>query len=183
MKKCKKQTRKLLVRVLTLVLVTIGVVSIYATSSALANGYIALFNKTAVFIEEEAEPRAKTEYVEYTEAIDETEDVEIGEIRFGKSMESAGWFEWTLDSGASMKSGEFYVEAGSCVQMNVRVNPSNVNIRMGLQTPYGTYRYIVGSGSVEHDFQITQSGNYRVYIKNQGSVETSVTGMYNVVTE
>ena len=39
-------------------------------------------------------------------------------------------------------------------------------------------RYVEGTGSLSHDFAITSSGHYRVFVQNKSSVQINAAGSY-----
>ena len=71
---------------------------------------------------------------------------------------------------------ECYV--GDHVSVAVDILPSNVNVKIGIEDSSGTKRYIVGSGSVMHLFQINEDDDYFFFVENTNDIAVTVTGRY-----
>lgn len=70
------------------------------------------------------------------------------------------------------------MEAGQTINVNVAVSPASSSVRIGIVDSNGKYRYVTaGSGSVNHNFAISERGTYYFCVENASSYSVvSVTG-------
>ncbi len=65
------------------------------------------------------------------------------------------------------------------VNVNVDNLPSdgeNIKLKVGIVEPDGVIRYIEGDDIITHTFKISKSGDYKVYIENEGSEPVNIGG-------
>ncbi len=161
---------------LVAVIVWISGSTVYAASVKSADVLQYVNEKTAVEIEVEKNPELQ-EYVELTLDPDviETE----GEVNVSARSGTTD-FKWVVVKNGATKSPEFYAGSGKYINVTVS-NPSGKSIRAGIINPDDSRTYVNGTYSVAHDFKISTSGNYRVYVQNVGSdTSITVTGSYFV---
>ena len=119
-------------------------------------------------------------YIEYTEEFDADEDwddmVYVGTIHVDRTMGDIDYWEIAANDYAT--SGIFYASSGGTIGISVVASPSTSEIRVGIVQPSSSIRYVTGSGSITHDFALTQSGNYKLYIKNTSNVAVTVAGFF-----
>lgn len=76
------------------------------------------------------------------------------------------------------RSGAFWASSGRTITVLVSIDPSDVEIKVGIVDPDGIYRYVPGSDVVNHPFPLTKSGFYQVVIKNETDTTVTVIGSY-----
>ena len=117
-------------------------------------------------------------YIEYTEEFDADEDwddmVYVGTIHVDRTIGDIDY--WEIEPGHSATSGIFYASSGGTIGISVVASPSTSEIKVGIVQPSSVRRYVRGSGSIAHDFALTQSGNYKVYIENISDVSVTAAG-------
>ena len=150
-----------------------------AVESADALQYIN--QETAVDTEEVNEQLLLQEYVETETTVDavemegETEFLSVGVKATGAS------FSWTISKNTLMKTSTFSASSGKTISIGVQ-NPSGASIRVGIILPNGKKRYVSSSNyNVSHDFSVSTTGSYRVYVQNMSNSKISVSGNYYVV--
>ncbi len=78
-------------------------------------------------------------------------------------------FEIILAPGESyIYEQEYYAKDGEKIAINVVCRDSS-SYQYGIKCPDGWLRYVEGSGTVSHDFEIRESGSYYIYLKNTGT--------------
>lgn len=118
------------------------------------------------------------EYIEYPSSDDDlNEMVYLGSVNVG-AKGSGNISGWSIATGHSATSTIFKAYSGGTISVAVSINPGNKTVKVGIVQPDGTRRYVSGSGAVGHDFSLTQSGNYRVYIANDSGTTVTATGGY-----
>lgn len=118
------------------------------------------------------------EYIEYPSSDDDlNEMVYLGTISTG-AKSSGSINGWSITSGHSATSVIFKAYSGGTISVAVSINPGNKTVKVGIVQPDGTRRYVSGSGAIGHNFSLTQSGNYRVYIANNSGTTVTATGGY-----
>ena len=89
-----------------------------------------------------------------------------------------GCFSWVLNPGATLKSTVFAKNSGDTIRLFADVSPSYVSVDVGIVKPNGTQTYISGSGWIDHEFSVTQTGSYKVFVRNTGSEAITANGYY-----
>ncbi len=78
------------------------------------------------------------------------------------------------------KTGQFTATNIQAISINITLaNPSSLSYDMGIIEPDGTWRFVSGSGTRNHTFFLSQTGSYRVFIRNSSSTSLSVSGFYS----
>lgn len=156
----------------------VSTISASAATIGSADAYEKLFCYTVVEVEEEPEPFPEME--EYTETeLDSDITVEIGEVGNMIKSSKAGSFNWTVNAKTLKMTPGFTVSAGGSIVVTVYAKPTDKEIRVGIVEPSGTYRFVYGSGMINHVFTAKSSGTYRVYVENTNSSAVTVQGTYN----
>ncbi|MBQ8637804.1 MAG: hypothetical protein IJ468_01390 [Lachnospiraceae bacterium] len=163
------------VKQICLSLVAISVMCVFAVSSALAQGYTALYRETVVMIEEEPQVKEMQEFE--AESVASGVLVEDGELLMNRAGTS-GNFTWAINKLTLKRSSEIYLEAGETIFVAVGVDPSDSVVMAGIMDSDGALRYVTGTSGMSHDFAIDESGNYRVFVQNCSDVIITVNGMY-----
>lgn len=75
-------------------------------------------------------------------------------------------FSWGVQSNTRHVSGEYTVYAGQTVSVSVTVTPNDKNYWLGIMDDDGNAWYVEGRGSAAHNFNITRTNKYRVFVQN-----------------
>lgn len=176
-----KETRKVKIRsrwsvalVLTIAMLTSNM-TVYAATQAGAEAYVGYYEETREDISEEAsEPAELEEFISYgtgTKVVaiqGETEEI----------SRTVSGFEWTVNPGVKMYTSYFRCYEGDEVSVMVDVDPTNVNIRVGIERADGVMRYVYSRDNIYHVFSITEDGIWRVVVENTSSTAVNVQGSY-----
>ena len=149
---------------------------VYAASNGVEMLYENVYEETVVTVEET--PAADTA-VEYTAS---GTDDGVAEIVAETEMltRAITAFDWTIPANTRYTTGYFSASSGGNIAVSVHAEPTSSTISVGIIEPNGTRRYVNGKGSVYHEFSLNQTGRYRVFVENRGTVNISVDGSYNV---
>ena len=147
--------------------------TLFAASQGIAKTYEVLYDATDVAIEETVDPEL-VEYTEYGETPGITE--ELGESEYG--TRSIRIINWTVRNNVRKTSAEFQAASGGSISVMVDVVPEDKNVSVGIIEPDGTRRYVNGKDHIDHVYELTQSGKYRVYVENKSGVSVTVDGVY-----
>lgn len=88
---------------------------------------------------------------------------------------------WTIKANTSKTGTEqLYLCEGDILQYNVSFTPtSGSNVKFGLITPSGTFRYVpLSSGTCLASFSITEDGLHKIRISNTFNISIKVNGTY-----
>ena len=77
-----------------------------------------------------------------------------------------------------MIGGAFYAKQGQRVTVSVDIAPAGKTVQVGLVKPNGDSWYVIGQKSIDEVFRITESGNYRFFIRNTSNDVVNATGSY-----
>lgn len=77
-----------------------------------------------------------------------------------------------------MVSNQFWVTKGQTIHVAATSTPDSSKFWIGIMDGLNNARYVEGSGSLSHDFSITSSGHYRVFVQNKSSVQINAVGSY-----
>ena len=87
-------------------------------------------------------------------------------------------FNWNVSPGTRMVSNQFWVSKGQTIHIGSTAVPDSSKYWIGIMDGLNNARYVEGSGSLAHDFAITSSGHYRVFVQNKSSVQINAAGSY-----
>ena len=149
--------------------------SVYAATVECADAYLAIEQATSV---EAAEPQSVAVTDGVTVEYGESHRLTIVEGEIIEQLRGAHAFAWDVRAGYRMYSPWFDCEAGDDLVVTVLVDPTNVSIRVGLEDSMGYRYYVVGSDTIAHGYDITSSGEYRIYVQNDSSTDVAVNGSY-----
>ena len=149
--------------------------SVYAATVECADAYLAIEQKTSV---EAALPQSVAVTDGVTVEYGESHRLTIVEGEVIEQLRGAHAFAWDVRAGYRMYSPWFDCEAGDTLSMNALVDPDDVNIRFGLEDSMGYRYYVYGSTSLYKVFDITSSGEYRIYVQNDTNTDVAVDGSY-----
>ncbi len=154
-------------------------VSVYGATLASAKGYVYLYHLTEVAIEvEPMEPVFYEEFEEtgYAEGI----TVKTGEvILLNRAFPEIS--NWSVGSGESMETEGFYCNKGESVVVMMDILPEDVEVKIGLIDANSDKKYIMAKGkSIYHEFSVSATGTYKVFVENQSKTSVTVNGVYRV---
>lgn len=150
--------------------------TVYAATVECADAYIAMEKATAVEVSQ-----SQTVVVDdgVTVEYGDTQGITVveGELQPQQGRSSYA-FGWDVPAGYRVYSPWFDCEAGDTLAVTALVDPTNVNIRIGLEDSMGYRYYVEGSDSIYKIYEITSSGEYRIYAQNNTSTDVAVDGSY-----
>ncbi|MDE7318957.1 MAG: M56 family metallopeptidase [Lachnospiraceae bacterium] len=151
-----------------------GSTTVYAAGAGVMKGYDVLYTATVMEHEEQAED---IQYIEYREEPDDSLVMEEGEVlEIGRS--STVVIDWSVGAGVTKATPSFEMASGGEITVSVSVEPTDLEVRVGIVEPDGGRRYITGSNRITHTFSLNQSGNYKVFVKNPNSKKVNINGSY-----
>lgn len=160
-----------------LLLIT-STVSVYGASATAAEGYVNLYEATAVEAQEAATD--ENELVEYVETdVNPNLVEEIGETT-NDVARAAVHFDWTVPTDYIKKTSTFSASSGGRISVTAYIDPTDKTVKVGIIEPDGTRRYVLGKDVVSHTFSLDETGSYRVYIQNETGTTVYASGMYSV---
>ncbi len=89
---------------------------------------------------------------------------------------------WTVSAGVRKVSTTFHVDAGQKIGISTVATPASSIYWIGIMDEGNDVRYVQGSGTVAHEFEITESGRYRVLVQNRSKVTITASGSYMFYT-
>ena len=162
-------------------LIVLTTTTVWAAGEAAQTGYNQLYQSTDVATQEvDLEESQLQEYIEPMDVNSDVRVVNAPESDVNLFADGIGSFDWTVEDDTIMQSASFRVNAGEGVNISATISPSNKTVRVGLITPNGSRRYVLMTGRGSHEFSITQSGNYRMFVENTSGVSVHVEGFYGI---
>lgn len=151
-------------------------ITVMAAADEMGRQYQDWYQATVIEVEEPYEPIEYEEFTDHGPA--EGITVEEGETtQVARSLIS---FTWTIPSNTSKKTSGFSAQKGQTVSVSAVVDPSTKEVMVGIMDSAGNRRYIIGHGSISHDFEIKSTDTYRVFVENTNSSTVYVNGNYSV---
>ncbi len=149
--------------------------SVYAATVECADAYLTIEQATSVEAET-PQSVAVTDgvIVEYGES----HRLTIVEGEVIDQLRGSHAFAWDVRAGYRVYSPWFDCEAGDTLAVTALVDPTNINIRVGLEDSMGYRYYVYGSDTLIKVFDITASGEYRIYAQNDTGTDVAVDGSY-----
>ena len=88
---------------------------------------------------------------------------------------------WSVGSGESMETEGFYCNNGESVVVMMDILPEDVEVKIGLIDANSDKKYIMAKGkSIYHEFSVSDTGTYKVFVENQSKSSVTVDGVYRV---
>ena len=172
----RKKRSKRAVAMLGVLFLAVNTVSVYAAGKGFFQFYKFAVEETVIAKKEEPQVYDLEEYT--MDASEWDGPIEIGEVdRFGRSSTN---FTWTVAAGVMKKSPSFYVKNGNYLVVSVGIKPDNQYVNVGIIDPDGTWRYVKEKGRIYHEFALTKSGNYQVFVQNKNSISVTADGNYRI---
>lgn len=99
----------------------------------------------------------------------------------GGLIQATNTINWDISSKSTTTgSTSMSMESGETITLNVSISPSSASVDVGILQPDGSFRYVnTTSGSVNHTFDISDRGQYKVRIRNNSSSTVSISGFVN----
>lgn len=86
--------------------------------------------------------------------------------------------DWKLRKNVTRKTVGFKASKGGTIRVTLDMDPSDKNMSIGIIQPDTSLRYVRANDHVYHNFSLTQTGTYYVYVSNTNSVTVQVVGSY-----
>ena len=147
----------------------------FAAGEGFRAGYDRVFESTKVEIEEEV-----IEDTEYEEMfVPEQETIVSGELPDENPVEGNEEFQIsTLESGTMFFAGTVYADRDQCIAIRVNIMPAGQTVCYGIMTPDEKLWYVYAIDSGTHNFRISNSGNYKIFVKNVSTGDVDLEGGY-----
>lgn len=174
-----KSAGKVITALFTGVFILISGTTAYASGKTIADLHTIVYQNTEVRTNE-TEPKivgkavgtGEDGLVEYHCSVDDL-DKENLQIIYDPTDEAAAiaegqyyYFDWIVNPNTRHVSGEYRVTAGSTFHTAVTCTPGNKRYWLGIMDDDGSAWYVEGTGSTAHDFRITTTNKYRVFVQN-----------------
>lgn len=86
--------------------------------------------------------------------------------------------DWRVSPGVRKVSTSFHVDAGQRILISTTATPVSSVYWIGIMDEGNDVRYVQGSGGLLHEFEITESGSYRVLVQNRSRLTITAKGSY-----
>lgn len=149
--------------------------SVYAATRECADAYITVERETSV---ENLQLQTVAVSEEMTVEYGDSERVTVVEGELQQSTRGVNAFAWDVPAGYRIYSPWFDCEEGGQVAVTVMVDPTDLSTRVGLEDYMGYRYYVVGTDTLYKVFDISSTGEYRIYVQNNTSKDFSVDGSY-----
>lgn len=175
----KRESRRLLLGALILVMALAGSI----TAMAAGEGVAALSSTAYQLLEISdvsgtTDPRVN-DGIEYTEVVEEDPDrVIIANpiVSFYGTFEPLGW---EVPADHIVQTPYFTATDGGYIRIALEMDPEDVTVYVGIYEPGSVKRYVIVSGEVDHKFQLTKNGLYKVFVENPSqTTDITVCGGY-----
>ena len=118
----------------------------------------------------------------YAGAVYACEDVVLERFELAENISRAtGAFETEVAGNTTVAAGSsFLMDVGETVTIDATYSPRSASVDFGLIAPDGLFYPVRGqNGSINKTIEIVERGNYTFAIRNNSSVEISVSGFVN----
>lgn len=163
-----------------LIFLSVCTTSVCAFGAGFERAYNAVFDSTATEIEDPyQEPEELTEYEEEWNP-SEVNVVILpidGESNLG-ALTYAEEKNTVLQENTMIKTSDISLKTGNEITVSIVVEPYDKTVKMGIVTPNHKKKYVLVSGSGMHTFDITQDGNYSIFVQNENTVTVEMAGFY-----
>mgnify|MGYP001035949701 FL=1 len=115
----------------------------------------------------------------YAGAVYACEDVVLERFELAENISRAtGAFETEVAGNTTVAAGSsFLMDVGETVTIDATYSPRSASVDFGLIAPDGLFYPVRGqNGSINKTIEIVERGNYTFAIRNNSSVEISVSG-------
>ena len=108
-------------------------------------------------------------------AITVYDNEDIGRYR---TMSEIHTYDWKVNPHTRHVTSEFKVKAGGIISTSVGITPTTQTCMLGIMDDDGHARYVSGRGALGHDFSISTTNRYRVFVQNDSSITLRARGAY-----
>ena len=118
----------------------------------------------------------ESEWDEEIITLDEIKEwgIESYELDSSDSTGDAGLINETIKSGVVCLSQEINLKEESIFRIYYTIDSKNEDISIGILQPAGVIRYIICSEYINYDFNITQTGKYKIYVYNNSGEDVNI---------
>ena len=172
--KVKKRSKKSVFVLMLLVLLTSNM-SVYAASATGVDAYLDWYEKTDEIIWDTAQKQPQ-----YEEVISYGDTPGVITV-VGDSVQasrSVSNIDWTVNNNVKMCTSYFKCGEGDNIAVAVMVEPTAVNVMVGIEREDGMKISIYGNNSITHTFTVPYAGNWRVFVQNQSGQTITAEGSY-----
>ena len=151
--------------------------SVFAASVGIGIGYRQMYEATEVVEVEVYETENGIEYEERgikSNIIEEEGETEWGVYATVRNL------SWTVGVNVRKYTNSFSASSGQQIIVSAVMDPTDKIVNVGIIEPDGTRRYVQGSDTVMHTFDLDQTGYYRVFVENYNSVTVEASGSYQI---
>lgn len=89
-----------------------------------------------------------------------------------------GTFSWNVAAHTRFVTKEFQVKAGGYIRATATTNYLSKTFWLGIMDDDGHARYVSGKTALAHEFSITTTNDYRVFVQNDNDVVLKASGGY-----
>ena len=107
--------------------------------------------------------------------LDPDDVIIIGE----EGIETVGdsiYIDWKVPAGKTYMTTSFHRDSGDKVRAMTSGDPEDMKYQMGIKDPNDLMRYVEGSGTMSHEFDVSITGRYCFFVINLGNKELHVKG-------
>lgn len=181
----KKNKSKLVAGMLVACITLFSGSGVYAVSAASVGANEQWEDVTVV--EKEENTTQKLDVEEATELIEMTEvssardiSATIGEVEVLSAKSGLTVFNWNVEAGEQVNSPSFRATSSQTISITGRTSPATKYLKVGIIEPDGVHRYISAKGNYTHTFKLTKTGSYKIYAKNENSIDIGVGGTFEI---
>lgn len=179
--------RKWITTAVTAGMLVMMTVTTYGAELGVDGAYSLLYDKTVVRTEEPVQNdqtalpvSAAVMAEEYADdTTDMTELPVLDESSVMARKASAGKpINIFLPAGYQYRANPISKQSGGTLYIDINVEPGDQSVEVGIIQPDNSVRYVKSYGSIVHTFNLTQTGDYTVFIANKTGVELEINGYY-----
>lgn len=184
MKCYKKADRSKIVAAVLVVSMFVGsAVSVSVASVSSADAYVKYAQATDVATEEEYTENQLPEYTDLSEALSLTKQsktkVLSGDVALLENGEGYS-IDWDVKPSFQMRSRSFHAKKGQTITVYGMITPSGKSLRVGIIEPSAVKRYVTPTKGFTHDFEVKETGYYKIYAENKNDVTVNLSAHYEV---
>lgn len=172
--KIRKKSRISVALLLMLVLLTSNM-TVYAATMTGVDAYLKWYEETDEVIWDNAQ-----ELPQYEEIISYGENPDVVTVVADAEQlsRSVSAIDWTVNNNVKMCTSYFNCAEGDNVRITVAIEPSDVNISVGIERDDGMKISVYGKEWISHSFTVPYGGNWRVFVQNQSGETITAEGCY-----
>ncbi|MBP3700479.1 MAG: hypothetical protein J6I64_01180 [Lachnospiraceae bacterium] len=174
-----KKQRKAMAVVLCMLFVLLGSTTALAAGSGVESLYaeslLSTYEDQSVIEMETTEEVILHEYEIASEDIPYVPELMVNEVL--SNAQPSATFSSTITEDL-WQSGRFQASAGQSIYVSVSVIPDDVEVKVGIMEPDGTWRLVIADGTINHTFALDQTGTYVVFVWNETTTTVDIYGYY-----